>query len=274
VTLPVGGATRVAGVIGDPVSHSRSPAIHNAGYAALGLDWVFVAFPVPAGQATTALDGVRALGVAGLSVTMPHKTDAAAACDELTPTASTLGVVNTVVNRDGRLLGDSTDGAGLLRALTHEGVDVRGTSLLVLGAGGAARAIVLALADAGADVVVAARRLDAARAAADLAADIGAIGFDDLDGAVRAASVVINATPLGMQDEPPPFDPASLDGRSFVVDTVYHPAETPLLRAAKERGVPCANGLGMLVHQAALAFELFTGCEGPLPAMWEAATRE
>lgn len=271
---PVGGATRVAGVIGDPVSHSRSPAIHNAGYAALGLDWVFAAFRVPAGQAATALDGVRALGIAGLSVTMPHKVDAAAACDDLTPTASALGAVNTVVNRDGRLLGDSTDGAGLLGALAHEGVEVRGTSLLVLGAGGAARAIVLALADAGADVVVAARRLDAARSAATLADQVRAIGFDDLDGAVRAASVVINATPVGMQGEPPPFDAASLDRRSFVLDTVYHPAETPLLRAAKERGVPCANGLGMLVHQAALAFELLTGREGPLPAMWEAATPE
>jgi shikimate dehydrogenase len=274
VTPPVGGATCVAGVIGDPVRHSRSPAIHNAGYAALGLDWVFVAFPVPAGQASTALDGVRALSIAGLSVTMPHKTDAAAACDELTPTASTLGAVNTVVNRDGRLLGDSTDGAGLLHALTDQGVDARGTSLLVLGAGGAARAIVLALADAGADVVVAARRLDAARSVADLTSDVDAIGFDDLDSAVRAASVVINATPVGMQGEPPPFDAASLDRRSFVLDTVYHPAETPLLRAAKERGVPCANGIGMLVHQAALSFELFTGREGPLPAMWEAATRE
>lgn len=268
----IGGATRVAGIIGDPVAHSRSPAIHNAGYAARGLDWVYVAFPVLAGHATVALDGMRSLGVAGLSVTMPHKVDAATACDELTPTARALGAINTVVNRDGSLLGDSTDGPGLVRALVDEGVEPRGTTVLVLGAGGAARAIVLALAEAGSDVTVAARRLEAASQAASLApGSVRPIGFADLDSAVRSAAVVVNATPLGMQGEGPPFTPEALAGRALVVDTVYHPAETPLLAAARAQGVRAANGLGMLVHQAAVAFELMTGERAPFDTMLAAA---
>jgi shikimate dehydrogenase len=267
----IGGATRVAGIIGDPVAHSRSPAIHNAGYAAAGLDWVFVAFPVPPGQAATALDGTRALGIAGLSVTMPHKSDAASACDELTPTASALGAVNTVVNRDGVLVGDSTDGAGLVRSLADEGITTPGTSVLVLGAGGSARAIVLALAEAGADVTVAARRAEAAEAAASLAEDVRTVDFADLGAAVHGVAVLVNATPIGMQGEPPPFATEALDGRALVLDTVYHPAETPLLAAARARGVPAANGLGMLVHQAAVSFELFTGVTAPLDEMRAAA---
>ncbi len=270
----VGGATRVAGIIGDPVAHSRSPAIHNSAFAAAGLDWVYVAFPVPPGRAAEALAGVRALDIAGLSVTMPHKTDAAAACDELSPIADRLGAINTVVNRDGHLFGDSTDGPGLVRALADGDVDPRGSRVLVLGAGGAARAIGLALGDAGAEVIVAARRIDAATSAAELVSGARGIDLAGLDEVIGTVAVVVNATPLGMQGEAPPFDVASLDADAFVLDTVYHPVETPLLRLAAARGLRCANGLGMLVHQAALAFERFTGHDAPLAAMWEAAARD
>jgi shikimate dehydrogenase len=263
----VGGATRVVGIIGDPVAHSRSPAIHNAGYAALDLDWVFVAFPVGVGGAAGALAGVRALGIAGLSVTMPCKTEAAAACDDLSPTAAALGAVNTVVPREGRLVGESTDGEGLVRALHDEDVDPRGSRIVVLGAGGAGRAIAHALGAHGARVTVAARRVDAALAAAALAPDGEGIDLAQAGSAIRNAEVVVNATPIGMQGEVPPFDPDVLIGRRLVLDTVYHPVETPLLAAARGRSVPAANGLGMLVHQAALAFEAFTGMPAPLAAM-------
>jgi shikimate dehydrogenase len=266
-----GGATRVAGIIGDPVSHSRSPAIHNAAFASLGLDWVFVAFTVPKGAARQALDGVRALDIAGLSVTMPHKTEAARACDRLTPTAAALGAVNTVVARERVLLGDSTDGEGLVRSLRDEGVDPSGARVVVLGAGGAARAIVHALGAGGASVVVAARRRDAATAAAALAPGATAIGFEQVEEMVVASDVVVNATPLGMRGEAPPFPPDALIGRRLVLDTVYHPDETPLLVEARARAVPCANGLGMLVHQAAIAFESFTGVTAPLEVMQAAA---
>jgi shikimate dehydrogenase len=266
----VGGSTRVAAVIGDPIRHSRSPAIHNAAFAAAGLDWVFVAFEVSEGGGRDAVRAVRSLGLGGLSVTMPHKQDAAWACDELTPEATALGVVNAVVpNERGRLLGASTDGEGFLRSVRDHGVDPATRGALVLGAGGAARAIVLALGNAGGDVTVAARRLDAAESAAGLVRGARTVPLANCD--VAAYDLIVNATPLGMQGEAPPIDANRLHAGQFVVDTVYHPAETPLLAAARARGVPCTNGLGMLVHQAALSFELWTGVAAPLDAMRAAA---
>jgi shikimate dehydrogenase len=169
----VRGSTTVAGVIGDPIRHSRSPAIHNAAFAAVGLDWVFCAFQVPPGGAGRALGAMRALHLGGLSVTMPHKQDAAEACDDLTPEARSLASINTVIPlTDGRLLGASTDGAGLLGLLRDHDQDPVGASALVLGAGGAARAIALALAESGATVTVAARRREPAESAAVLHAAI------------------------------------------------------------------------------------------------------
>ena len=269
--MTVTGTTRLAAVIGNPIRHSRSPAIHNAAFAAAGLDWVFVAFEVPEGSGRDAVKSVHRLGLGGMSVTMPHKQDAAWACDELTPEATALNSVNTVVPTErGRLLGASTDGEGFLRAVRDEGVDVDGATALVLGAGGAARAITLALGKAGAAVTVAARRKDAADTAAGLVAGAAAVSLGDCD--PSAFTLVVNATPLGMQGEPPPIDANRLNPGQFVVDTVYHPMETPLLAAARARGVACANGLGMLVHQAALAFEMWTGTDAPLDAMRAAAT--
>jgi shikimate dehydrogenase len=261
----------VAAIIGDPVAHSRSPAIWNAAFAATDLDWVFVALPVPRGQAATALDGVRVLGIAGLSVTMPHKSDAARACDELTSTAERLGAVNAVVARDGRLVGDSTDGEGLIRALRDEGCEVSGQRCVILGAGGAARSIVLALGAAGAHVTVAARRPKEAADAAALASAGEAVDLTSVKDAIADAAVVINATPIGMQGEDPPFDPAVLGAQHLVVDTIY-PAETPLVVRAREHGARATNGLGMLVHQAALSFHSFTGIEAPLDVMRAAAS--
>jgi shikimate dehydrogenase len=265
------GSTRVAAVIGDPIRHSRSPAIHNAAFSATGLDWVFVAFEVPAGQGGAAVKAVRTLGLGGLSVTMPHKQEAAWACDELTDDATVLRAVNTVVLTDrGRLRGACTDGEGFLHAVRDEGVDVGdGTSALVLGAGGAARAITHALGRAGAHVTVAARRKDAAESAAGLVRGAAAVLLDTCDPA--GFDLVVNATPLGMGGEEPPIDANRLNPSQFVVDTVYHPMETPLLATARARGVPCTNGLGMLVHQAALAFEMWTGVDAPLDAMRAAA---
>jgi shikimate dehydrogenase len=271
VSPPVTGATRLTGIIGDPVTHSLSPAIHNAAYAACGLDWVYVAFPVAPGDAAAALHAMRSLGIGGLSVTMPHKTDAAVACDTLTPTAAALAAVNTVAPRDDGLLGDSTDGEGFLRALHDEEVDVAGRRCLVLGAGGAGRALVHALGMAGASVTVAARSEERAAAAAQLAPGADAISLRRVDERLSSVDVVINVTPVGMSGEPPLFDVSLLRDEQFVFDTVYFPAETPLLAAARGRGIRGANGLGMLVHQAALTFEIFTGVEAPLEVMRAAA---
>ncbi|HEY0399589.1 MAG TPA: shikimate dehydrogenase, partial [Acidimicrobiia bacterium] len=212
-----------------------------------------------------------ALGLAGLNVTMPHKEDVAGACDELTADAAALRSVNTVVARpDGRTLGDSTDGPGFLDALADEGIPVAGQPVLVLGAGGAARAVVLALGRAGADVTVAARRPDAAADAASLAPGAHAAPLGAAD--ASAFTVVVNATPLGMSGgDPLPVDPGALHSGQAVVDLVYHPADTPLLTAARAQGAQAVNGLGMLLHQAARSFRLWTGEEPALEVMRRAA---
>jgi shikimate dehydrogenase len=276
----------VVGVIGDPVAHSLSPALHNAAFAALGLDWVYVAFPVPRGRGAEAVAAVSALGLAGFNVTMPHKEDVAGACDELSADAAALRSVNTVVALpDGRTLGDSTDGPGFLDALADEAIAVAGRPVLGLGAGGAARAVVLALTRAGAVVTVAARRPDAAESAAGLAAGARAVPLGALAGPASGAaspaagavdpaafSLVVNATPLGMSGgDPLPVDPESLHAGQAVVDLVYHPADTPLLTAARARGAQAVNGLGMLLHQAARSFRLWTDEDAPLDAMRAAA---
>ena len=269
---PLSGHTRVVGVIGDPVTHSLSPTLHNAAFEALGLDWVYVAFPVPRGRGADAVTAVSALGLAGLNVTMPHKEDVAGACDELSSDAAALRSVNTVLSRaDGSTFGESTDGPGFLDSLADEAIDVAGKPVLVVGAGGAARAVVLALGRAGAAVTVAARRPEAAVAAAALAPGARTVPLGAAD--ASPFPVVVNATPLGMSGgDPLPVDPQALHAEQAVVDLVYHPADTPLLTAARARGATAVNGLGMLLHQAARSFTLWTGQPAPVDAMRTAVT--
>jgi shikimate dehydrogenase len=273
--MGIDGGTRVVGVIGDPIAHTRSPATFNAAFAATGLNWVYVAFPTPAGEGGHAVRAARALGLAGLNVTMPHKADAAWACDELTPDAAALGAVNVVTVQEGRrLLGASTDGEGFVRSVRDEGFDPSGQSALVCGAGGAARAVARALGAAGAAVTVAARRKDAAESAAGLVdgprgTTAAAASLAEVD--PGGFALVVNATPLGMRGEPGPVPAERLNPGQLVVDTVYHPMETPFLAAARGRGITVVNGLGMLVHQAALAFEQWTSLDAPLAAMRDAA---
>jgi shikimate dehydrogenase len=278
----------VAGVIGDPVSHSLSPALHNAAFAALGLDWVYVAFPVAAGRAGDAVAAMRALGVAGLSVTMPHKAAVAGAVDRLTPVARRLAGVNTVIRDGDDLLGDSTDGAGLVDALRHdEGWHPDGRRCMILGTGGAARAVALALAGAGAvEVAVVGRHPDAVATVVDLCGRAGRpAAIDEVD----RVDLVVNATPVGMgitvlrageragerervgDGLPFDLDATRLGPGQMVVDLVYRPPVTPLLGVAKERGAAAVNGLGMLIHQAGLQLRAWTGMEAPLDAMSAAA---
>lgn len=263
------GHTRLAVVIGDPVRHSLSPAIHNAAFAACGLDWVFLACEVPEGRVPEALAGAVALGVEGLSVTMPHKAAVAAAVDELSPTARRLEAVNCVARDGERLVGHSTDGDGFIDALADEaGWSPDGARCVVLGAGGAARAVILALAGAGAaEVAVVNRTAQNAVAAAALAADRGRVAEATETGRF---DLVVNATPLGMtghRGAPLPLEPDLLQPRQILVDLVYEPAETALLAAARARGVAAFGGVRMLVHQAARAFELWTGADAPIEAM-------
>jgi shikimate dehydrogenase len=275
-------ATHIAGVIGDPVRHSLSPALHNAAFTAAGLDWVYVAFDVREGTVPAALNGMRALAIDGLSVTMPHKAPAAATVDRLSPVGKKLGAINTVTRRGRELLGDSTDGEGFLAALRQdEGWDPAGRRIVVLGTGGVARAVCLALAQAGAaSVGVVGRRAKMAKATAGLAGGVGRVAAI---GEVGEADLVVNATPVGMAgvvnlDRSPPgpalpfeLDPDRLGSGQHVIDLIYTPAVTPLMEAARSRGAQATNGLGMLIHQAALQFRIWTGEEAPLEVMSAAA---
>jgi shikimate dehydrogenase len=268
----ISGATKVAAVIGDPVAHSRSPAIHNAAFAELGLDWAYVALHVPAGRGGDAVRAIPAIGIAGINVTMPHKDDAASACDALSEVSTMLGAVNTVVARDdGTTWGTSTDGEGFVRSVRASGFEPRGRRVLVLGAGGAARSVVLALGVLGAHVTVAARRVDAAEAAAGLVPGGVALELEAAPRAVADVDAVVNATPLGMSHAPAVPAGAVPGKGQWAIDLVYEPARTPFLQEAARRGADTIGGLGMLVHQAALAFELFTGREAPIDAMGRAA---
>ena len=248
--------------------------MHNAAFRSLGLDWVYLAFEVAAGEAAAAVAGARALGVEGLSVTMPHKASVVAAVDRLSAVAEALAAVNTVVRLPGGLLkGENTDGAGFLEALRgDDGFEPAGRRCLVVGAGGAARAVVKALGDAGAVEVVVVNRTPAnAETAAALAGSAGRVG---VAGEAGEADLVVSAVPLGMAgrgDDDLPVDPADLGPGQLVVDLVSNPAVTPLVEAAMARGARAVNGLGMLVHQAALQLRLWTGESPPLDVMRSAA---
>lgn len=266
-------ATRVAAVIGSPVRHSLSPALHNAAFEHLGVDWVYTAFEVLPGRAQAAVDAMRALGLGGLSVTMPHKEAIADAVDSLDPAAAALHSVNTVVPQaDGSLKGYSTDGAGFVASLTAAQVDVSGCTVCVLGAGAAARSIVDALARAGAArVAVRNRTVSTAARTVELAGAVGVLGVaSDL----HDADIVINATSIGMGSRDLPCDVSQLRAGQVVADIVYHPRNTALLQAARERGAVAVDGLGMLVHQAALQQQLWHGLVPDVAVMAAAAERE
>jgi shikimate dehydrogenase len=279
-----GPRTRLVGVIGSPIAHSLSPLLHNAAFTALGLGatWHSQAFEVAPGRAASALTAMRRADITGLSVTMPHKADVAALVGECTEVARRLGAVNCIANRAGVLLGTNTDGEGFLASLARgAGFSPAGTRCLVIGAGGAARAVVLALADAGADqVAVLNRTPERAATAAALAGSAGSLVPAE-DGArlkaARSADLVVNATPFGMAGASPEgaapwlVAPDILHAGQVAADLVYAPRPTPWLVEAAAAGAHPVDGLGMLVHQAAAQLVLWTGEEAPVEAMWQAA---
>ena len=271
---PIGGGTHVVGVIGWPVGHSLSPAIHNAAFATLGLDWVYVPLPVAPGNLRAAADGLVTLGFRGANVTMPHKTESADLADDLAAEASRLRAVNTLVVTGDRLHGHNTDAPGFDRFLRRDvGFDPQGRSALVFGAGGVARAVAFALATAGVGELSVAVR-EAARATELLEAVDGMPvrpGVIDFDAATEvSADLVVNATPLGADGQTAPPLPRLAPG-VVVIDLLYRPAVTPLQAAARAAGAEAHGGLGLLLHQAALSFELWTGTPAPLEVMSAAA---
>ena len=281
---PIDAATRLCAVIGHPVGHSLSPAIHNAAFASLNLNYVYLAFDV--NDVADFITGMRAMpSFRGLSVTIPHKRAIQDHLDEIDPLAARIGSVNTVVRtEDGRLIGHSTDGPGTLRAFAEAGVGLAGKRVLFLGGGGAVRAVAFAFAaDAkSASIKLLGRnrsRIDA------LAADVASatnvpVTTGDLAGDIRQAlsqhDVIVHGTPIGMVPERVgqsviPAD--ALEPRHIVFDMVYNPHETRLLQDAAAAGCTRIYGIEMLLHQAALQFELWTGESAPIDVMRKAVER-
>jgi shikimate dehydrogenase len=279
-----GPETRLVGVIGSPIAHSLSPLLHNAAFAALGLGatWRSLAFDVAPGQAAQALEAMRRADISGLSVTMPHKADVVALVDECTEVAQRLDAVNCIVSTQGALVGANTDGEGFVASLAR-GADFTpaGRRCVVIGAGGAARAVVLALAVAGASrISVLNRTSERAATAAALAGRAGSVvapGTRALAEAVGSADLVVNATPFGMAGASPAgtdpwlVAPQLLHEGQVAADLVYAPRPTRWLVEAAAAGARSVDGLGMLVHQAAAQLVLWTGVPAPVEAMWQAA---
>lgn len=268
------GSTEFVGVIGDPVRHSMSPRLHNRAYVELGLDIRYGAFRVPVGGVFDALRGARALGFRGLSITTPHKADAAHFADQRSEDVSLLGVANTIVYLAGVAVAENTDGGGLLDDLLQNcSFSPRGQSCVILGAGAAAKALVLALArEQPKEIIVVNRTRSRAEETAALAPDLARVGEI---GEIGGAPLVINATSLGLVGAAgEPHDGgaslgAHLQSGQLAIDLSYRPARSPFLEVANSQGATIRNGLGMLVHQAAGQVRLFSGQDAPVEAMWE-----
>jgi shikimate dehydrogenase len=274
------GHTTLVGIIGWPVKHSLSPAMHNAAFAELGLDWVYVPLPVYPDHVGEAVRGLQALGFAGANVTVPHKQAVLAHLDEVSRAAQVIGAVNTIVVRDGSLYGDNTDAAGFIASLRETGFDPAGTYCALLGAGGAARAVAHTLADAGAlQVCIYNRTFSRAR---DLCHDMAKFhsnvrfepaSLSNVSAIGEDTDLVVNATSLGMWPDtdasPWPGDMA-IPGHLTVCDLVYNPQETVFLTQARAAGAETVFGLGMLVYQGAAAFAMWTGRPAPVETMREA----
>jgi shikimate dehydrogenase len=268
----ISGHTRVYGILGDPVDHSASPAMQNAAFAALGLDAVYVPFHVRPADLPAAVEGLRAAGVAGLNVTVPHKEAVVALVDEIRPRAQACGAVNTIVRTRRGLAGDNTDGLGFLAALASAGYGVRGRDVLLIGAGGSARSLAHALVDAGCAGLVVANRTPA-RAAALVdtlprgRAEAGGLEVLRDRESLGRFHLIVNCTSTGLADTAPPLHFAATRKDALCCDLLYGRRPAPFLQKARAAGRRTMDGAGMLLHQGALALRLWTGRRAPVAVM-------
>lgn len=260
---------KVLGIIGHPVSHSLSPAMHNHAARVLGLGYSYVAFDVGPGSPKPSLDAVRALGIVGVNVTVPHKEAAARLVDKLEGDAARIGAVNTITNVKGALIGSNTDGIGFIRALKREKINPAGKKIVVVGAGGSSRSICLALLREGAVLTIVNRTPEAGRRLARLLSPFGKASFLPSSSLMAAeaaaeADVIVQTTPLGMKksDPLPLADPRFHKGQ-VVYDIIYSPERTKLLKLADKEGARTINGLSMLVFQGSESFKIWTGRSFP-----------
>lgn len=274
MTDRITGTTRIACVLGRPVRHSLSPAIHNAAFAASGVDAVYVALDIDETGLVPTISTLRSIGFAGASVTMPYKEAALGLCDEVGESARVLGSLNTLIPlADGGLRGESTDGAGCVGALRTAGFDPAGKRCIVVGAGATARACIVGLASAGAESIGIVNRTESrATSAALLASGVARVARAE---EIVDADAVVHTTPAGMGGTGGmAFDPSFLRSHHTVLDAVYQPLETELLAAARRVGATCVDGLWMLIHQAVEQQRLWTGIAPDPDVMRRAANHE
>jgi shikimate dehydrogenase len=272
------GKTKICGIFGYPIEHSLSPLMHNAAFKELGLDYVYVPVKVAPEDLPAAIRAIRVLNLVGVNITIPHKEKVISLLDDLSPEAKSIGAVNTIVSCGGRLIGDNTDGKGFIKSLVEENkIKLAGKKVVLLGAGGAGRSIGVSLLKNNIQALylhdVAEHRRNSLAVnlrSISPANKVKTIGQDELPHAIKEADILINATPIGMRStDPSVVDPMLLTRKLFIYDIVYN-CETALLKAAKSKKIKCANGLGMLVNQGAISFELWTGKKAPIAVMRKA----
>ncbi|MFQ5997230.1 MAG: shikimate dehydrogenase [Dehalococcoidales bacterium] len=276
----ISGKTKVCGIIGDPIEHTMSPVMHNAAFRELGLDYVYLPFRVRQEELGKAIAGMRALNIRGLNVTIPHKVTIIPLLDKLDPLAEKIGAINTIVNEAGVLTGYNTDATGFLQALLDRGVKPEGKNVVILGAGGASRAISFILTERGASLVILNRQLTRAEELVHRIAQVFqkevkalALSEENLAKVLAKADILINTTSVGMipdiNETPVPAE--LLKPGLIVFDIVYNPIQTRLLKEAEVAGAKTIDGLEMLVWQGALAFEKWIGQQAPLEVMRQEA---
>ena len=278
--MAISGKTRVCGVIGDPIEHTLSPIMQNAAFEALNLDYVFLAFKVKPAQVENAVNGMRALNIRGLNVTMPHKSPVLNFLDRVDLSAQIIKSVNTILNRENKLFGFNTDGVGALKALRENGVEPKGRKVLLLGAGGAARAIAYTMAKEADELAVLNRTVKQAQDLAKLIEKTvnkkivtGSLSPSEIQRNLQDADILINATSIGMKPnaDESPVAPKLLRRDLAVMDIVYNPIETKLAKEAKAAGAKVVSGVEMLIYQGAASFEIWTGKSAPVEVMRQAA---
>ncbi|HHJ5065877.1 TPA: shikimate dehydrogenase [Enterococcus hirae] len=285
----ISGKTKLTGFFAKPASHSLSPLMHNLAFSHWGIDAVYLAFEVDQTNLRQAVESIRTLDMLGVNVSMPNKTAVLAYLDQLSPEAELIGAVNTIVHQEQRLIGYNTDGMGFVRSVNETGHPIKNQKIVVLGAGGAAKAIVVQMALEGAQEITIYKRLNAtflplkeyfAKVSEKTGCPIRLHDYADesqlaLD--LSQANLLINATDIGMgskKDQLPIADVKLLHSQLAVFDLIYSPSETRLIQEAKKMGVKAYNGLGMLIHQGAIAFELWTHREMPVQNIRERLEQE
>jgi len=271
------GETKVTGIIGYPLTYTLSPLMHNGAFEAKGLNYKYLPFVVEEKDLRAAVEGIKALKIRGVNVTMPHKEAVVGLLDELSPEARVIGAVNTINNESGRLVGYNTDGIGFIKSLQEEGFDPAGKTTIILGTGGAAKAVAVSLIQAGVSGIALIGRTPgkAEGLKAHLEENFEGISIktlsfeDDLADTFQIGDLIINATPIGMKESgdllPVPLE--LISNRHLIYDLIYTPLDTALIKKAREKGARAANGLGTLIYQAAAAFEIWTGTSAPIDVM-------